>query len=178
MKSRRLDRIRADSDFAYDWNGATGGAALSLGFDSDHFADVDINAALTGLQKIDVARNAGSEKRALDFARLKSFSLVVKDDEMLDALYELAALESGGSPKEIRAAAPTLLRAVSLRMRAENPRTAAIAGAVADFLEKGGRLAIRAEPEEPVPLSALQGAAAGAPDALIAALNLTVERRD
>lgn len=179
LKARRLDRVKGDSDLAYDWSAEDGDAVFSAGFDSAGFADFDLDIALSGLElkKIADSRAAGAARPAADLGSLRSFSMTIADEQMLDAFYALSALESGRSEKEIRAAAPTLLRLSMVELERDNPRVAGYLGAVADFLEEGGALEIRAEPETPVPLKAIAATTAGGPDAIATAINLTVVRR-
>jgi len=179
MKERRLDRVKGDSDFAYDWNADKGGAVLSAGFDSAGFADFDFDLALDGLElkKIEAARAEGAPRPAAEMARLKSLSIVIADEEMLDAFYELSALEAGGTAKDVRAATPAMMRLGKIELQRENPRMAGYVDALADFLEDGGTLVIKAEPETPVPLDAIGLAARGGPDAMASAINLTVSQK-
>lgn len=179
LKARRLDAVKGDSDFAYDWNPDKGGAVASAGFESAGFADFDFDLALEGLElkRIEAARAEGSPRPAADLARLKSLSIVLADEEMLDAFYELSALQTGGTAKDVRAATPAMMRLGQLELKRENPRMAGYVDAIADFLEDGGTLEIRAEPETPVPLNAIGAAAQSGPDAMAAAVNLTVTRK-
>ena len=179
LKSRKLDRVKADSDLAFDWSAETGAAVFSTGFDSSGLADLDIDVALDGLElkRIEAARLAGARNAASELARLKRFSFVIADEQMLDAFYALSALQTGGEAKDVRAATPALMRLTQLELKRSNPRVASYIDALADFLEDGGTLEVKAEPETPVPLEALGAAAAGGPDAMAAAVNLTVTRK-
>jgi hypothetical protein len=180
LKSRKLDAVKGDSDFAYDWNPERGGAVLSTGFDSEGFADFDLDVALEGLElaKIEAARAAGGRQPALELARLKSFSAIVEDEQLLDAFYALSAIETGETEREIRAATPALLRVAKVGFERESPRIAGYIEAVADFLEDGGALEVKAQPEAPVPLNAIAAAAQGGPEAMADAVNLTVVRKE
>ncbi len=179
LRARGLDKIRGDSDLAFDWNADKGDAVFSTGFDSAGFADVDIDFALDGLQlkKIEDGRAAGAPRPAYDLARLKAFSMVIADDQLLDAFYALSALQTGGTAKDVRAAAPAMMRLGKLEVERESPRLASYIEAIADFLEDGGTLDIRAVPETPVPLTAIGAAAPAGPDAMANAINLTVTRK-
>ncbi len=179
LKSRKLDKVKGDSDFAYDWSPDKGGAVLSTGFDSEGFADFDLDVALDGLElkKIEAGRAAGAAQPVMDLARLRSFSMIIDDDQLLDAFYALSAIGTGQTEKEIRAATPTLMRLTKLELERESPRVAGFVESVADFLENGGTLEIKAAPATPVPLNALQSAAQGGPDAMADAVNLTVVQK-
>lgn len=179
LKARGLDRVKGDSDFALDWSADKGDAVLSTGFNSAGFADFDFDIALVGLElkKIEAGRAAGAPQPALDLARLKSLSMVIADEEMLDAFYELSALEAGGTAKDVRAATPAMMRIGKIELERESPRLAGYVEAIADFLEDGGALEIRAAPETPVPLNAISAAAPSGPDAMAEAINLTVTRK-
>ncbi len=179
LKSRKLDKVKGDSDFAYDWNPDRGGAIASAGFNSAGFADFDFDLALEGLElkKIEAARTSGASKPAADIAKLKSLSIVIADEQMLDAFYELSALQTGGTAKDVRAATPAMMRLGKIELQRESPRLASYMDAIADFLEDGGTLEIRAAPEAPVSLSAISESATGGPDAMAAAVNLSVMRK-
>lgn len=178
LKARGLDRMKGDSDFAFDWSADKGDAVMSAGFDSAGFADIDIDVALAGLElkKIEAGRAAGAPQPALDLARLRSLSAVIADEKMLDAFYELSALEAGGSAKDMRAAAPAMMRLGQMELARESPRLASYVEAIADFLEDGGTLEIRAAPQTPVPIAAIGAAAPAGPDAMADAISLTVTR--
>lgn len=178
LKARKLDKVKGDSDFAFDWNPDRGGAVASAGFDSVGFADFDFDLALEGLElkKIEAAREAGAPQPAADLAKLKLLSITIADEEMLNAFYELSALQTGGTAKDVRAATPAMMRLSKIELQRESPRLASYVEAVAEFLEDGGTLEIRAEPETPVPLSAIVAAGRGGPDAMAASINLTVTR--
>ncbi|MEK7265920.1 MAG: hypothetical protein AAB227_07450 [Pseudomonadota bacterium] len=179
LKARGLDKVKGDNDFAYDWNPDKGGAVASAGFDSEGFADFDFDLALEGLElkKIEAARAEGAPRPAADMAQRKLFSIVIADEQMLDAFYELSALETGGTAKDVRAATPSMMRLGKIELQRESPRLASYIDAVADFLEEGGTLEIKAAPETPLPMNALAATAQGGPDAMAAAVNLTVTRK-
>lgn len=179
LKSRKLDRVKADSDLAFDWSADRGNAAFSTSFESAGFADFEMKFALEGvaLEKIEAARAVGASNPVAELGQLKSFSMTLVDEEMLDAFYALSAIEAGQSEKEIRAAMPTLMRLGKLELERKSPRLAGYVEAIADFLEEGGALEIKATPETPVPLKALGAASIGGPDAVATALDLTVEHK-
>lgn len=179
LKSRKLDKVKGDSDFAYDWSPDKGTVVLSTGFGSVGFADFDLDLALEGLElkKIEAARAEGAARPVMELGRLKSFSMIVADEEMLGAFYALSAIEAGQTEKEVRAATPTLMRIGKLGLERESPRLAGYVDPLADFLEDGGTLEIKAAPETPVPFGAISAAAPGGPDAMAAAINLSVTRK-
>lgn len=178
LKSYKLDKVKADSDLAYDWDPDRGGAVFSTGFDSAGFADIGIDFALEGLElkKVAAAHDAGAANPVEELARLKSFTAIVSDETMLDAFYALSALETGGEAKDMRAATPAMMRLAKLELKQKSPKLASYIDAVATFLEDGGTLEVKASPETPVPLSAIGASAAGGPDAMAEAINLTVTR--
>lgn len=179
LKAHGLDRVKGDSDFAYDWSPDRGGATMAANFESAGFADFTATLALEGLdlKKIEAARLAGATQPVAELAKFKSFSLTIADEEMLNAFYELSALQSGGDAKDIRAATPALMRLGKVELKRDNPRMASYVDALADFLEEGGTLEIRAAPDAPVPLEAISAAAIGGPDSIAAAIDLTVVRK-
>lgn len=180
LKARNLNRVKADSDFAYDWNADRGSAAFSTGFQSQGLADFDFDLAVEGMElaKIEEARLAGSATPLADLGMLKSLSMTLVDEQLLDAFYELSALETGGTAKDMRAATPTMMRIANVDLKRKNPKIAEYVEAIIEFLEDGGTLEIRAAPEAPVPLTAIvAAAAAGGPDATAASIGLTVTHK-
>lgn len=178
IRKRNLDSIKIDSALAYDWNPDRGTAALSMSFDGARFAEFDFNLALEGLEleKIAAARAAGALQPVRELGRLKSMSISLADEGLLDAFFDLSALEAGGSAKDVRIAAPAMLRLTKRELARNNPRLAAHIDAFADFIEEGGTLEIAANPVEPLSLKSLEDSADNGIDGIANALNLTVTR--
>ncbi len=176
LKKHGLDSVKGDSEFAYDWNAAKGDASVSTNFDSNGFADFNFNLAIDGLnlKTIHAAQQAGDDQALMKLARLESLAIVLDDETMLDAFYELSAIQAGGSPEDVRAATPSLLRFTALELGRNSPKLKSYIEAIADFLEDGGRLEIRAKPETPVSLTEIQSVAGQGPDAAANLIALTV----
>ncbi|MCA8888237.1 MAG: hypothetical protein R3C40_03935 [Parvularculaceae bacterium] len=180
LKKHGLDKVKGDSEFDYDWNADKGGASLSSKFDTTGFADFNFDVALDGLnlKTIHAAQQAGDNQAVMKLARLKSLAITLDDETMLDAFYELSAIQAGGSPEDVRAATPSLLRFTALELGRNSPKLKSYIEALADFLQDGGRLEIRAAPETPVPLSEIQAVAGQGPDAAANLIALTVTRSE
>lgn len=180
LKEGKLDKVRGDSDFAYDWNPDKGVAVASASSDSTGFADSISTVASKDLisKIIEAGRAVGAPRPAVDHALLKYFSMVVADEEMFAAIYELSALQTGGEVKDVRAATPAMMRLGKSELKQQDPRIASYIDATAEFLEDSGVLEVEALPEVSVPLGATNTAAAGGPEAVAEAVNLTVTQRN
>ena len=128
--------------FAYEAN-TTGLADLALSID---VSDVTLNA-LAAAAKIESDTPVGA---------LKNFNLAVKDEALLDTIFEISALQTGGNAATLRNAAPAMLRLSALELATYGPEYPRYVNAVADFISEGGLLTISAEPEEPLAFTALQ----------------------
>jgi len=176
LKSYDLDKAKIESSLSYDWSADLGDAVVKADYLSKQLSDFDFNLLLGGLQleKIAKAEAAGEKDPVVKLGKLKSMSVKIVDHNMLDALFELAALQNGSTAKEIREAAPSFLKIMKLQLSGDNPKTADFIDAIADFIEDGGALEIKAAPKSPVPLSSLAGLKK--PDDAAIALGLTVTR--
>ncbi|MEZ5922325.1 MAG: hypothetical protein R3C60_13380 [Parvularculaceae bacterium] len=178
MKAHGLDKAKADSTFSYDWSADRGDAALKSVFTSKALGDFNLDLALAGLEleKISAAEESGRKNAAAELAKIKSFSLLLADHGLLDTIFELAAVENGAKAEDLREAAPSFLKIMKLQIQGDNPRTAGFLDAVADFIEKGGALEIKAAPKSPVALGSL--AEMRKPDDAATALSLSVEQKN
>ena len=169
LKAHGLEKVKASAELSWDWDPNKGGAALKSAFQSDRLADLKIDAALSGweIKKMAAAQAAGEGDLFAAFARLDGFSLVLADKKLLDAVFDISAIEMGGTGAELRRSAPAMVRLSGAAVAAANPRLADYVDAVADFVGEGGTLEISAKPEAPVPLKAMAAAGPeGLPDLL------------
>ncbi len=172
LKSHGLDGVKASADFAWDWNPDKGGATLKSAFLSDKLADFRLNAALSGweLKKMAAAQAAEEKDIFAKFARIDGFDMTLADKKLLDAIFDISAIEMGGTGAELRKSAPAMVRLSGAAVSIANPRLAGYVDAVAKFVGEGGTLEVSARPAAPVPLSSL----AGSPEQLPEVLNLQV----
>ena len=176
LKGHGLNSVKASADFAWDWDPNKGGAALKSSFLSDKLADFKMDASVSGwdLKKMAAAQTAGERNLFAAFARLDGFALTLTDKKLLDAVFDISAIEMGGTGAELRRNAPALVRLSGAAFAAANPRLSAYVDAVADFIGEGGTLEITAKPEAPVPLQAMSVAG---PETLPDLLNLEVTHK-
>jgi hypothetical protein len=172
LKAHGLGDVKASADFAWDWDPNRGGATLKSAFLSDKLADFKLDAAISGwdLKKMSAAQAANESDIFAKFARLDSFAMTLTDKKLLDAVFDISAIEMGGTGAELRKNAPAMVRLSGAAFAVANPRLADYVDAVADFVGEGGSLEISANPAAPVPLAAM----AGDPEQLPEVLNLQV----
>lgn len=180
LRAHGLDKVKATSDLAWDWDAAKGDAAFSMSFDTDGLADLSTRIDLAGLDlaEIRAATEAGDENAAMRLGKLKGLKITLSDEKLLDAMFDLSALDMTESGAELRRQAPMMVRLTGAALIAVNPRMADYVDAVAQFLASGGTLEIAASPREPVPFEALAATAETSPEAAPDLLNLTVTRTD
>lgn len=176
LKKHGLNSVKASANFAWDWDAAKGGAALKSAFLSDRLADFKMDARFSGwdMKKLAAASEAGEQNVFVGLGRIDGFVLSLADKKLLDAAFDISAIEMGGTGAELRANAPAMVRLSGAALAVSNPRFAAYVDAVADFIGEGGTLEIKAEPAAPVALKSL---AAAGPEGLPDLLNLEVVHR-
>ncbi|MGF1544089.1 MAG: hypothetical protein ACFB00_06270 [Parvularculaceae bacterium] len=167
LVERGLDAAVGESEISYDWRTRDGAGELRSRFRSETLAAVDLAA--------DFAARPDDSSPTDGPTALSAFDLVIEDNALLDAFFEIAALDGRGA--RMRRTTPTLLRFAGLAAGGVSPRLPDYADAVADFIEDGGALVVHAAPAEPAAFDAIE-AAGETPEALPDVLNLTIERRD
>lgn len=179
LNERGLDEVPGDGFLDWNWNPDTGAGALDYEANSPGLADVSLNFAMTGadLATIAEAQENGNEEAFAQNAALKSFNLKLKDETALDTIFDLAALQMGGTGDDLRQSAPALLRLTGGQVAQLNPRINGYIDALANFISKGGSLEISAAPEEPLSAAILDSGAI-APQTLPDVLNLTVTHEE
>jgi len=180
LKKHGLDNVDASSSVAWDWDPKKGAADLVTDFKSAGFADFDLSFSLGGLEleKINAAMEAGDEDAVAKFGTFKNFSVTLKDEKLLDTIFDFAALQMGaGTGEDLRTSAPAMVRLSGAQFAQMNPRFSGYIDAVAEFLASGGTLTIEAAPEKPVPLSAIDAAGKAGPQTLPDIVNLNVTHK-
>ncbi len=176
LKSHGLSSVRGSGTLAWDWDSTKGGAQLKTGFTTDKLADIQMDAAFSGLQlsRIEAAADAGVKNAQYKVGSLNGFGLTIVDKKLLDAMFDIAAIEMGGTGAELRASTPATIRLGGAAVGAAHPKFAAYIDAIANFVGEGGTLEISARPRSPVPFETL--AALGGEDlqALPDLINLEV----
>jgi hypothetical protein len=174
LKKHGLDKVTGKSQGSWDWDTAKGGASLAVTADTQGLADFDMRLDLDGLEaaKLEAASAAGEKDAVARIGALKSFSLKLADETLLDAMFDVSALEMGGTGEELRQSTPAMLRLAGTQAEALNPRLGAVAEAFADFVAEGGTLEISAVPPAPVKFEALAATMQAAPQAAPDLINL------
>lgn len=179
LRERGLDKVEADGAAEWVWNADTGVADLDYVANMADFASFNADIGFTGMKLDDVAAAMDDPGVASLFSQgaFRNFSLKVEDEEALDAIFALAALQMGGTGEDLRASVPAMIRLMGAQAAQMNPRMTDYINALAEFVSKGGSLDIIAEPAEPVAFSALQATGATAPQTLPDMINLTVTHK-
>ncbi len=175
LKEHGLDAIKGDGFAEWKWNPDKGDGQLSYEANSPGLADMSMGFEMAGASLKEIAAAEGEEKEGA-FARnaqLKSFNLTIEDEKALDAIFDIAALQMGGTGDDLRQSAPALIRLSGAQFAQMNPRIGGYIDAIANFISKGGSLEVAAEPEEPVGAVDLETVGA-APQTLPDVLDLTI----
>ncbi len=176
LQKRGLDELKADSRFSYDWEPKSGAVSIKSDISAPAAAIIDFALTADGLE-IDALATALEEDDAdaiSGLVRLKSASINVRDEVVLDAFFDLAALQAGGTGKDVRAAAPALVRLAGVQAAAAAPSARRYFDAIATFVEQGGSLSIKVNPKEPMRLKELGERGAAGPEAVVQALGVEV----
>ena len=175
IKAHGLDDVKSEGFAEWNWNPDKGDGRLNYDIASPGLGDFSMTMALAGanLKEIAAAQEEGAENPFAENAKLESLNLKIADEKALEAIFDLAALQMGGTGADLRQSAPALIRLSSAQFAQLNPRIQDYANALADFISKGGALEIAAEPEEPIGAADLQDGSVQ-PQALPDVFNLTV----
>lgn len=176
LKGHGLHNVKSEADLSWDWAPDKGGASLRSSFTSDVLADMTLNADFSGLdlKKMAAASEAGEPQPVVALGVFNGFSLRIADKKLLDAMFDIYALEAGGTGAELRKSMPSMVRLSGAAAAAQSPRFGAYADAVANFIEEGGALEISARPKTPVPLKTLAASGMQDPEAFPELINLEV----
>jgi hypothetical protein len=180
LKDHGLDNVKGAGSAAWVWNSKSGAADLNYVATMEKVADVSAKVGFSNLKLADMAAamESGETEAVLNQGALKGFSLEVKDEKALDAIFALAALQMGGTGEDLRMSVPAMIRLSGAQAAQMNPRIAGYVDALANFVSKGGSLAIAAAPAEPVAFTALQATTATAPQTFPDVINLTVTHKE
>lgn len=176
LKKHGLDSVKGEGELAWDWDSTKGGAALTSTFKTDNLADFDADFALAGLElaRINALIEAGEKSPILKTAAFQGFGLTLADEALLDAIFEMAAFQSGQDSAELRQSAPAMIRLSGMQAATLNPRIADYIDAIANFVAEGGTIELSARPENPVPLSDIEAVGETGPQGLPDLLDLKV----
>jgi len=175
LKDNGLDAVTGEGIAEWRWDAKSGAAALNYEATTEGLADFDLtfNMSALKLKDIETAIEEGAPRPVASVGKLDSFTLSLSDEKALDAIFALAALQMGGTADDLRQSAPAMIRLSGVQVAQMNARLMDYVNAFADFVADGGAIEIRAEPEEPLALTALQDANTS-PQTLPDVLNLTV----
>ncbi len=180
MKAHGLDDLTSDGYVEWVWNDKSGAADLAYVANAPDFMDFSIDFGLSGLKldELAAAQANGEENAIAARGAFRNFSLKLKDEKALDAIFAVAALQMGGTGEDLRLSAPAMIRLSGAQAAQMNPRISGYVNAIADFVAKGGVLAISAEPAEPVAFSALEATGQTAPQTVPDVINLQVTHEE
>ena len=178
LKEHGLDKVKGDGFAEWKWNPDKGDGRFAYEAKSPGVLDLTMDLEMVGATLKEIAAESDdSENTFAKNAELKSFSLKLDDKKTLDAIFDIAALQMGGTGADLRQSAPALIRLSGAQFAQLNPRISDYIDAVADFIAKGGSLEIKAAPEEPVGAADLETMGA-APQALPDVLDLTITHEE
>jgi len=174
-----LDNVEGDGFAEWKWNPDKGDGRLSYVANSAGLMDFDMGLDMVGVSLKDIAEAEGDETEGIFFknAELKSFNMKIVDEKALDAIFDIAALQMGGTGDDLRQSAPALIRLSGAQFAAMNPRITGYLDSVANFISKGGSLEIAATPEEPFGAADMETLGA-APQTLPDVLDLTISHSE
>lgn len=176
LKNHGLDTVKGSGDFRWDWDADGGDAGFASNFETDGLADMFFGLDFAGLRLEDVhaALKNGTPNAVMAEGAFGGLRFTLADEKLLDAVYDVAALQTGQSAADMRVSTPAMVRLSGAAAAAFNPRIAGYVEAVAKFLETGGTLEVVAAPESPVSFADLDAASRAAPETLPDLVNLTV----
>lgn len=178
LKKHGLDKVTGDGYAEWIWNPESGAADLEYVANAKGFGDMSMSFALSKLKLEDIgqANEDGEENAVGEIGAFKGFNLKLVDEKALDALFDLSALQMGGSGADLRQSAPAMIRLSGAQFAQLNPRFSDYVSAVADFVGEGGTLEIAANPAEPVSFADLKADTLN-PMAMPDVLGLTVTHK-
>jgi hypothetical protein len=153
-----LDNVEGDGYAEWNWNADSGVGALEYVVNADSTLNISMGLGLSGL-KLDDAAEAmenGEDNPLAVLGAFDNFSMKLEDKKALDAIFDLSALQMGGSGEDLRQSAPAMIRLSGMQLAQFNPRVSGYVEAVANFVAKGGTLEISANPAEPVSFADLE----------------------
>ncbi len=175
LKRHGLDHVEGDGYAEWKWNPDSGAGAFVYAVNADSAANISMGLILSGL-KLDEASEAmanGEDNPLAALGAFDSFFMKLEDKKALDAIFDLSALQMGGSGKDLRQSTPAMIRISGMQMAQFNPRISDYIDAAANFVAKGGTLEITAKPAEPISFFELESSSA-APQSLPDVLDLKV----
>lgn len=180
LKAHGLDRVTGLGGVVdWTWDTSKGNAGLSMEGGGKTFAEFSMSLDLAGmdLAKIKAANDAGEKDAAAKIGAFKGFDMKLVDHNLLDAIYDLAALQMGGSAADLKQSTPAMVRLSGAQAASMFPEAKDYVNAIADFLGEGGSLEITAQPKQPVSLETIEAEGEKGPQGLPKLLNLKVTRK-
>ena len=181
MTKYGMNDSSADGVMSWTYNEKTGNADLNYAFDIKNFADINFTMNGGNFVYDEIATLVENENQAAlqEVGNFKGLDLTIKDANLLDMVFDIAALQMGGgmTGPDLRQSTPAMMRLTGGQVSALNPRIDGYIDALAEFLSDGGTLSINANPDEAVPISQLAIIGETAPQTLPDVLGLTVTHK-
>lgn len=176
LKKHGLDSVKGEGTLSWDWDAQKGDAAFKTDFKTTNLADFKTDLSLAGLEleKVNALLEAEDANPIVKAGAFKGFGLTLVDKTLLDAIFDMSALEMGGSGADLRQSTPAIIRLSGMQAASLNPRIADYVEAVANFIAMGGTIEIAARPKAPVPLAAIEATGESGPEVLPDLLDLKV----
>lgn len=180
IKEHGLDDVKGDGYMEWIWNADSGAAEFDYVANMAGLADLSMALGFAGLDlnEMAAAMAEGESDVVTTHGAFKNFSLNIKDEKALDAIFALAALQMGGSGEDLRLSAPAMIRLSGAQAAQMNPRISNYVNAFADFVANGGALEISAKPAKPVAFAEIESTGNTAPQTLPDVLELQVTHEE
>ena len=169
------DKVSGDGEMIWDYDDKKGDASFVYDADAKGLANIDLsfNASNAVLETLHAAAQAEDESAFMNM-QLDGFSLKIEDDNLLNLVFGIAALQMGQEPEQLRASAPLFISMGGQQFAGVNPAIPGYLEAISNWVSTGGTIEIKIDPEEPVTFGALAIAGQTTPQTLPDVLNLTV----
>lgn len=176
LKKHGLDNVKGSGTLDWDWDSTKGAAAFKTDADMKGLADFEMSLDFAGLEigKIAALKEAGERDAVMKVGSFKGFHLRLADEKLLDAIFDISALQMGGTGADLRQSAPAMVRLAGAASGAGSERIGKIVDAVADFLGQGGAIEFSAKPKAPVPLQSIVATGNTAPETVPDLIELEV----
>ncbi|MEM8772068.1 MAG: hypothetical protein AAGD92_10505 [Pseudomonadota bacterium] len=159
LEALGLDAVRYDSENRWRWNGKTGDADYSMSVDAADLASFDVFTAGGGpsLTRWNaIADGAASPSAISEEVLLKSLTATLRNSGALEKAFAFAETQTAASAEDLRQSVPALMQLYFSQFAQSSPRLFGFAGPLSAFLSEGGTLQLKASPDKPVSLKALE----------------------
>jgi len=175
-----LDRIEANSQSNWFWDGDTGALSTFGNADLIDLAAFDIGLDMDGpslfrWKELAADNDEGFGNLAPELF-LGSFTFTLTDQQLLNNAFAYGAGQSGTTVEDLRTTVPGLLKLGTAQIAPMNARIPVYVEALSQFLSESGSIEITATPTAPVSFAAIEAAGETDPASILDLLNVNIER--